>query len=558
MSTYTVNELNQYTQRTVAGAIDVFGLAEQGVTVLVNGAEADQWEGPPLAGPQKSYFHKVVSVDNSTSAQYPTITIQAGNNSVTRHAFVPKNPEVFQYDDDGNLTQDGRWNYEWNGENRLIRMTTRSDVPGPHYQLTFQYDWMGRRVRKTVVNTDTGQTISDLIFLYDGWNLIAEVDAQTGELIRTYVWGLDLSGTMQGAGGIGGLLWINVESGSNAGRYFVAYDGNGNVMGLVSADDGAVAAQYEYGPFAEPLRATGQLAADNPIRFSTKYTDPETGLLYYGYRYYSPSLGRWLSRDPFWDYESYSFLVNNAVDWVDYLELWIIKREGKSRAIAIAEKGDTVEELARQLHLDTKDCRQWLKPINDALPSDAKQILKSCSKFTIPNTVYIDFGPTKIRDPLGVSIFSKWRKMLKSKAQDYIQQGFAVKMSDVKTASDVKRYLKGPDVYIYAGHGSSRSDFAAGVRPEQRAVQAGNIVFAENDTLTPKRYTSYGISLMVILACNSAASEALPEKYKMPFKYSAWEVNVARSGTFIGITDEVDVRNWIYHLLASPGTNAQW
>ena len=124
------------------------------------------------------------------------------------------------------------------------------------------------------------------------------MNTQAGELIRTYVWGLDLSGTMQGAGGIGGLLWVNVESGSHAGRYFAAYDGNGNVMALISASDGAVVAQYEYGPFAEPLRATGPLAADNPFRFSTKYTDPETGLVYYGYRYYSPSLGRWLRRDP--------------------------------------------------------------------------------------------------------------------------------------------------------------------------------------------------------------------------------------------------------------------
>ena len=72
---YQTNELNQYTQRTVPGAIDVFGLAEQGVTVLVNGTEADQWEGPPLAGPQKSYFHKVVSVDNSASARHLTLII---------------------------------------------------------------------------------------------------------------------------------------------------------------------------------------------------------------------------------------------------------------------------------------------------------------------------------------------------------------------------------------------------------------------------------------------------------------------------------------------------
>ncbi|MCD6339381.1 MAG: hypothetical protein J7M29_08410, partial [Verrucomicrobia bacterium] len=126
MSTYQPNELNQYTERTVAGAIDVFGLADPQAAVQVNGATASRYG---------SYFHQVVSVDNAASAQYPTLTIQAGNNSVTRHAFVPKDPEVFQYDDDGNLTQDGRWSYEWNGENRLIRMTTRSDVPGPHYQL---------------------------------------------------------------------------------------------------------------------------------------------------------------------------------------------------------------------------------------------------------------------------------------------------------------------------------------------------------------------------------------------------------------------------------------
>jgi len=37
------------------------------------------------------------------------------------------------------------------------------------------------------------------------------------------------------------------------------------------------------------------------IRFSTKYTDDETGLVYYGYRYYSPELGRWINRDPLGD-----------------------------------------------------------------------------------------------------------------------------------------------------------------------------------------------------------------------------------------------------------------
>ncbi len=55
---------------------------------------------------------------------------------------------------------------------------------------------------------------------------------------------------------------------------------------------------YQYGPFGELLRATGPLSKANPFRFSTKYRDDETDLLYYGYRYCNASVDRWLSRDP--------------------------------------------------------------------------------------------------------------------------------------------------------------------------------------------------------------------------------------------------------------------
>ena len=75
-------------------------------------------------------------------------------------------------------------------------------------------------------------------------------------------------------------------------------------MGLLDAttsgSQGDLAASYEYGPFGRPLRASGpdDFAAKNPFRFSTEYLDHETGLYYFGYRYYSPSLGRFLNRDP--------------------------------------------------------------------------------------------------------------------------------------------------------------------------------------------------------------------------------------------------------------------
>jgi RHS repeat-associated protein len=52
------------------------------------------------------------------------------------------------------------------------------------------------------------------------------------------------------------------------------------------------------GPFGELIRTTGPMAKGSPFRFSTKYQDDETDLLYYGYRFYNVSTGRWVSRDP--------------------------------------------------------------------------------------------------------------------------------------------------------------------------------------------------------------------------------------------------------------------
>ena len=82
--------------------------------------------------------------------------------------------------------------------------------------------------------------------------------------------------------------------------------------------------QYDYGPFGEVIRSTGPMAKVNPFRWSTKYQDDETDLLYYGYRYYSASTGRWLSRDPVEERGGknlYGFVRNAPIDSVDYLGL---------------------------------------------------------------------------------------------------------------------------------------------------------------------------------------------------------------------------------------------
>jgi RHS repeat-associated protein len=114
---------------------------------------------------------------------------------------------------------------------------------------------------------------------------------------NSFMWGSDLSGSIQGAGGVGGLLKV-AYYGAATTNCFVAYDGNGNVSALINAADGTTSANYEYGSFGEVIRATGPMAKLNPFRFSTKYDDDESDFLYYGYRCYNPSTGRWLGRDP--------------------------------------------------------------------------------------------------------------------------------------------------------------------------------------------------------------------------------------------------------------------
>ena len=250
------------------------------------------------------------------------VTVAAtGQASVSGNALVAKHPEAFSYDADGNLTQDGRWHYTWDGENRLVRMSSANTNPavGPQQWVEFEYDWQGRRISKKVGAAGSGVATNDLRFVYDGWNLVAILNSDFS-LFTSFAWGLDLSGTMQGAGGVGGLLWMTVPSGANAGTYFYAYDGNGNVMALVSAADGSVAARYEYGPFGELIRATGPMAKLNPFRFSTKYQDEETGLVCYGVRYLKTSTGEWLSRDPIGErggLNLYGFVGNDAIRRID-------------------------------------------------------------------------------------------------------------------------------------------------------------------------------------------------------------------------------------------------
>ena len=320
---YSANNLDQYTSITTPGAKDIEGVAYTINNVSVNGALADRkW----------MYFHNQISIANTNQPIWQNVTNISGTFTNRGGLVFPANGQTLVYDADGNLSFDGIWNYQWDGKNELISMTM-TNISGiansNRLQLAFSYDGMGRRIAKFVLAWNGEQFIpeSTNYFIYDGWNLLAIINPESTGL-QSFMWGNDLSGSLDQAGGVGGLL-MSTFSGTNC---FAAYDGNGNITALINAADMSVAARYEYSPFGELIRSTGIFTRQNPFRFSTKFCDDESGLVYNNFRYYSPVLGRWISRDSSGEKDNrnlYGFVHNSPIIMFD--------RNGKESVESLVE-----------------------------------------------------------------------------------------------------------------------------------------------------------------------------------------------------------------------------
>ena len=231
-------------------------------------------------------------------------------NQANKKEFTPT------YNPNGSLLKDNKNTCQWNGENRLIKTTTKAGKT-----IESIYDFQGRRTRQTIKDKQ-GKLEDDRIYLYGGWNVMAEVNTATGKTPNTYTWGNDLSGTSQGAGGVGGLLAAETETAT----FYPLFDGNGNVTQYLD-EEGELAATFEYGAFGHIAKESIDHKEITKIdyRFSTKPVEAETGWYYYGYRYYDPDTGRWPSRDPIEERGAvnlYGIVGNNGINSIDTLGLF--------------------------------------------------------------------------------------------------------------------------------------------------------------------------------------------------------------------------------------------
>lgn len=240
---------------------------------------------------------------------------------------VLQDAPAFAYDVTGNLLTFGTRYFEYDPERRLTAVTEPN-----LWRCEFLYDGQGRRrvCRDCEWLAGSGQwgATNEIRYAYDGEMVIQErhfdprLTNTTPQQIVTYTRGLDLSGTRQGAGGIGGVLARSEQTSTTPALGTHAYyhsDRAGNVIALVNEQRLAVA-RYLYDPFGTAIDASGPLADANTLRYSGKEWHRSSGLLHFGRRDYDPNLQRWLTQDPIGEaggINLYGFVGNNPINYVD-------------------------------------------------------------------------------------------------------------------------------------------------------------------------------------------------------------------------------------------------
>ena len=197
----------------------------------------------------------------------------------------------------GNPTIIGNVELTWEGK-ELVGWDDGTD------ELAFSYDPDGYRVSKTVNNVTT-------YYLVSGGKVLAESNGT--ESIHYFY---DPSGSIQ-AMKYGGTI------------YYYIKNAEGDILGLVDSSTGDVVATYSYSDWGEPTvtNVVNSTVGDvNPIRYRGYYYDSETGLYYLGSRYYSPTIGRFISADSvsyiganggFVSYNLFAYCENDPINHFD-------------------------------------------------------------------------------------------------------------------------------------------------------------------------------------------------------------------------------------------------
>jgi len=257
-------------------------------------------------------------IDDITIQKYivnpPEITLQ--EEETEGWEGEPETGYTFSYDEYGNCVSksDGvnTWEYQYDYENRLVSVKENGQVIEQ-----YTYDGDGQRIKK--VNSESVR-----IYINSGVNVLYEINMTT-QMDAVYIYGP--------TGRIAKKINDLTE--------FYHTDHLGSTR-ITTSETGAVITEIQYKPFGEQISA-----ADERYTYNGKELD-DSGLYYYGARYYDSEIGRFLTRDPLRGKKEapqtmnrYVYCLNNPLKYIDP---------------AGTDPQDTVEEIFdRLLDIDSEE-----------------------------------------------------------------------------------------------------------------------------------------------------------------------------------------------------------
>ena len=214
-------------------------------------------------------FISGVTETSDATAVYPAASTQTATYN-TLNQLTNLSGQALTFDAVGNLTSDGRRNYTWDAENRLVGVT----YPGaPGKATAFSYDGLSRRTAIASTPTGGGSTVTTSYLWCD--DDLCQARNASNSAIRSYY---DEGELVPGA---------------PAQPYYYGVDQIGSVRRVFASTSSAPA--YGYDPYGTPLQATAPVT---DFVYGGMFYNADSGLYLTQYRAYDPVAGRWLSRDP--------------------------------------------------------------------------------------------------------------------------------------------------------------------------------------------------------------------------------------------------------------------
>ncbi|HWQ31399.1 MAG TPA: RHS repeat-associated core domain-containing protein [Blastocatellia bacterium] len=290
--------------------------------------------------------------------------LTANNRLVAQSDTTGDDPgsDLMRYDKAGNLVYDNfspsvsqRGSMTYDAENHMITAVNGTQ--------RYRYDANGRRVKQRVGQAGTNGEVWQ-VYGPEG-ELLAEYPKQGAATVPTKEYGY--------RGGQLLVVFDSTETGDNQLRWLIT-DHLGSTRMLVNKS-GSLAGlkRRDYLPFGEELASTighraaggsGYAVDDKPrVKFGAKERDTETGLDFFEARYYASVQGRFTSPDkPLVDqwqeepqtWNLYTYVLNNPLKYDDPTGLWKRVKTEDDTIIYEAEKGDTIEGLAKILNVPVK------------------------------------------------------------------------------------------------------------------------------------------------------------------------------------------------------------